>query len=127
MNTQTKKPHRYCGRVEFLACVETVIKLQEKGYSLASIYDLLKEENKISIKYRMFCLHFLNYKKRRLSTKTEKDSSTKENLPALLETSIADYRPSRIVSKDEKFNYAPNPDTEINEVELFGADVLKKE
>ena len=115
MDIQRKEPRRYCGRVEFLACLENIIELQKKGHSKLSIYELLHAENKIvNISYRTFCLYLFEYNKKHNTKKG--DVLPKPCQPVL----------PRIVSKDEKFNYAPNPDTEINEVELFGADVLNK-
>ncbi len=48
------------GKVEVLACKEIIEKALEAKYPLTAIYNQLKEEEKLTIKYTMFSRHIKN-------------------------------------------------------------------
>jgi len=50
----TKKLHllQGRGRVQFLACKDEIFDLIEKGYSIANIHEILKENNKVTVSYQ---------------------------------------------------------------------------
>ncbi len=52
----SKKPGR--GNVEFLANIEVIKELSDKGYTIASIYDYLKKQGKLTIKRPQFYIYF---------------------------------------------------------------------
>ncbi|MBQ4133448.1 MAG: hypothetical protein IJD04_06940 [Desulfovibrionaceae bacterium] len=104
---------RYCGRAEFLASLETILQLRSEGHSARSIYESLRAENKISISYRTFCFYVLKYKR-------NKKVEVNDTSPLPLRNNF----PSRIISKEEKFDF--RPPRKNTDAEVIGPEVLNK-
>lgn len=49
-----RNKHKGFAKVEFLACKDEILSLQEAGYNLAMIYENLLKNKKITMSYRQF-------------------------------------------------------------------------
>lgn len=104
MDNETKRIPRNMGRIEFIACRETIQDLVERGYDNKKIHAELARCNRISMSYSAFCVYMARLRKhdemlQQSSARPPAETQAVRDLPPM----------SRPTSRPQQFTINPSP------------------